>query len=103
MSKIRLQNIFDVPTLARNLAVLLRDLTFGDNFKSFSYSGTLAANGETKIRNELKVRPNSYIIRYQEGNALITASTTDWTDDWIYMYNHDASNSATVKIIFWRE
>lgn len=103
MSKIRLQNIFNIPNLTRNLAVLLRDLTFSDNFRSFTYEGTLAANSETKIRNQLSVRPNSYIIRFQTGNALITASTTDWDDDFVYMQNHDASNSATVKIIFWRE
>jgi hypothetical protein len=90
-------------TLTRNLAILLRGLTFKDNFRSFTYSGTLSANGETKIRNQLTQIPNRYIIGFQTGNALITASTTEWTSDWIYMQNHNATNDAVVNIIFWRE
>jgi hypothetical protein len=103
MSKIRLTNITNIKELARNLSSLLSDITMKDNMRSFTYEGTLAANGETKIRNLLTILPNSYIIRYQSGDALITSSTTAWTDDFIYMENHHATNIATVKITFWKE
>lgn len=102
MSKIRLQSIFNISNLTRNLAVLLRDLTFGDNFRSFTWSGTIKAGAEKRIRNTLTLRPNSYIIRYQTGDGLVTASGTDWTDDYVYMKNN-GSNDVTVKITFWRE
>ena len=103
MSKISLQNIFNLTNLTRNLSVFLRDLTFKDNFRSFTYDGTILANTEAKIRNKLTVRPNSYIIRFQIGNALVTAGSTDWDDNFVYIKNHDATNSAAVKITFWRE
>lgn len=103
MAKIRLQNIFNLSNLTRNLAVLLRDLTFKDNFTSFTWEGSIPANSEQKIRNELTIRPNSYMIRYQTGNALITASNTTWDDEFLYMQNQDSTNAATVKIVFWRE
>ena len=82
---------------------MLRDLTFTDNVNSFTWEGTIPANSEQKIRNSLNVRPNSYIIRFQTGNALVTSSTTTWDDNFIYMQNHDATNDATVTITFWRE
>lgn len=107
MSKIRLQNIFDISNLARNLAVLLRDLTFSDNFRSFSTTITIPdqteASGDYKIRNQLSVRPNSYIIRMQTGNALVTAGDTLWDDNFIYMKNHSTTIDAVVTITFWRE
>lgn len=103
MSKIRLQNIFNLSNLTRNLAVLLRGLTFSDNFYSFSTTVTIAANTEERIRNQLTSRPNSYIIRFQTGNAIVTAGDTLWDDDWLYIKNHDASNAAEVTITFWRE
>jgi hypothetical protein len=98
-----LDKITTLTRLVKELSVGLIKLNFGDNFQSFRYSGTLLANQETKIRNELNFIPNSYLISYQTGNALVTSSTTEWTKDFIYMYNQDASNSAIVKIIFWRE
>jgi hypothetical protein len=103
VSKLSLANIKNLPELARNLMISLRDITFKDNFRSFTYEATISANSEVKIRNRLTVRPNSYIIRFQTGDALVTAGTTIWDDDFLYMQNHDATNAATVKITFWRE
>jgi len=100
--KFRLQTIREFSLLVKELATGLRDLTFGDNFNSFEWNGTITANTEEKIRNTLTITPSKYIIVHQVGNALITAGATEWDGNFVYLKNNDATNSATIKIIFMR-
>lgn len=99
--KFNLERIKDIVNLTRQLAVGLRDLDFTDNFTSFEKTVTISATTEARIRNELNIKPTRYIIVSQEGNGLITKGTTDWTDDFIYIYNN-GSVTVTATIIFFK-
>lgn len=91
------------PKLIKELGVIFKDLSLEDNFSSYKIEDlALPANTETKIRNGLDHLPTKYIIVKQTGNALITAGDTVWTNDFLYLKNHDASNSATITVIFFK-
>ncbi len=99
--KFRLEIIKDFKSLVKELTNGLRSLDFTNNFKSFEWTGTIAATTELKIRNELTQKPTKYIILYQTGNALITASdTTLWDNNFVYLKNNSATTSATVTVQF---
>lgn len=99
--KFRTAVLNTLPKLIKELGVVLKDISFEDNFTSFTVSDwTIPANTEDKIRNELPIRPSKYLIVKQTGNALITAGSTAWDDDFLYMKNHSATDSATITIIF---
>lgn len=87
--------------LLKELITGLKRLTFADNMETFEFSGTIAANTEKKIRNPLTSIP-SYVIINGVGNALVTKGNTNWSTDFVYIKNHDASNSSTVKAIFFK-
>lgn len=101
MAKFNIERIKDIVNLTRQLAVNLRDLTFTDNFKGFEETVTIPATSEIQIRNSLNFIPTRYIIVSQEGNGLVTKSTTEWTTNFIYLYNNGAS-SVTIKVQFFR-
>ena len=101
--KFRTAVLTDISRLVKELGVVLKDITFGDNFKSFQTTDlNVAANTEEKIRNELNVIPTKMLIVKQTGNALVTAGDTEWDSNYVYIKNHDGSNSATVTVIFMR-
>ena len=103
MAKFRIETLSNIANLTKELATGLRNITFSDNFTAFEESDlTIAANTEAKIRNKLTIKPTKYIIIYQTGNALVTAGDTAWSDDFLYLKNHDSSNSATVSVLFLR-
>jgi 3-oxoacyl-(acyl-carrier-protein) synthase len=99
--KFNLERIKDIVNLTRQLAVGLRDLSFTDNFTSFETTLTVAATTEARIRNELSVKPTRYVVVSQEGNGLITKGTTEWTDNFLYLYNNGAA-SVTFTVIFFK-
>lgn len=99
--KFNLERLRDFAKLTRELAVGLRDLTFADNFRSFEKVVTIAATTEEQIRNELSFIPTRYIIVSQEGNGLITKGTTEWSSNFLYLYNNGAA-SVTATVIFFR-
>ena len=88
--------------MRKELGQIFRDITFADNFTSFEITLEIAANTEEKIRNQLTIRPSGYIIKKQIGNALVTAGDTVWDDTFLYIKNHDSTNSVTITIIFIR-
>jgi len=67
--------------------------------EGFEATVTISATSELAIRNELTFIPTRYIILSQTGNGLITKGTTDWTSDYVYLYNNGAV-SVTVTIFF---
>lgn len=90
------------------LAAGLKRLDFVDNFTSFE-SGEITINDQTqtpgdyKIRNQLDpIIPRSMIIVKQTGNALVTAGTTEWDSDFVYLRNHSTTIDAVVKVIFFK-
>ena len=98
--KFSLDTVFDIKQLLKELRTGLGRLDFLNNFESFETEVTIAANTESKIRNQLTFIPTRVIITKQTGNALVTAGDTAWTTEFLYIKNHDASNSATVKLLF---
>ena len=98
--KFSLGTIFDLKQLLKELGTGLNRLDLVENFRSFETEVTIAANTEEKIRNQLTFIPNRVIIVKQTGNALVTAGPTAWDSNFVYMKNHDGSNSATVKLLF---
>jgi hypothetical protein len=100
--KFRLEAIKELKQLIKELAVGLRSLTFSDNFQSFEWSGTMPASvSNQKIRHSLTITPTKYIIVHQVGNAIITAGSTSWDSEFVYMTNNTATD-ATVTIIFFK-
>jgi hypothetical protein len=103
MAKFRTAVLNELTKLVKELGVVLKDLTFTDNFTNFeTVDLALPANTETKIRNEMNIVPTKMLIVKQTGNALITAGDTAWDSNFLYIKNHDASNAATATIIFLR-
>jgi len=98
--KFSLDNLQNLKLALTELATGLTRLDFIDNFRSFEIEVTIPANTEAKLRNRLTKIPERYIIVKQVGNALVTAGTTPWDINFIYMQNHSAVNAVTVKLIF---
>lgn len=101
--KFRLEGLKDLAQLVKELANGLRNLDFSNNFNGFqtTVSNDPTVSQDIKIRNELTFIPTKYIILSQEGNALITKhATNEWTSDYLYLYNNDASNAVTITVLF---
>lgn len=96
--KFNIERLQKISQLTRNLAVGLRNITFGDNFNSFETTVTIGAGLETRIRNPLTLQPTRYIIVSQKGNGLITKSGT-WSNEHVYLTNNGAVE-VTATIIF---
>ena len=99
--KFNLERIEDIINLTRQLAVGLRDLTFGDNFKSFETTIEISATSEAKIRNQLNIVPTKYIITSQTGAGQVTKGTTTWDDNYVYLYNNGGS-AVTITVTFFK-
>lgn len=98
--KFRIEGLNSLKSLVKELALGLRNLTFGDNFNGFETTVTIAATSEQAVRNELTKTPTKYIILSQEGNGLITKGTTSWDSNYIYLYNNGAvSVTATIFVM----
>ena len=99
--KFSIANIFNLAQLKKHLAAGLERLSFADNFEGFEITLVIPATSEAKLRNQLKFIPSKYIVLFQQGNGLVTAGTTEWTTDFLYMQNHGASQ-VTIKLQFLR-
>jgi hypothetical protein len=100
--KFRIEVITVFKQLLKELSVGLRDLTFTDNFHSFEWSGTIVASETNyKIRHSLQLTPSKYIIVHQTGNAVVTAGSTLWDSNYVYMTNNTATD-AVLTIIFFK-
>ena len=99
--KFSLENIFDLKQLIKHLAPGLERLSFKDNFDGFEVTLIIPASSELKFRNQLKYIPSEYIIKFQQGDGLITAGDTTWTSDFLYMKNNGGSQ-VTAKVQFLR-
>ena len=84
----------------KDLLVGLGHLSLTDNFDSFLWEGTIAANTTVEINHPLGATPSSRLILRQQGYALVTDSTTQWTKTSVFLRNEDAANSATLKVLF---
>ena len=99
--KFRIEGLKDLKSLIKDLALGMRKLDFSNNFEGFETTVDIEATSELSIRNELTFIPTRYIILSQTGNGLLTKGTTDWSTDYIYIYNNGAV-TVTATIIFMR-
>lgn len=96
-----LSSFSDIKQIIKELGTGLRRLDLVNNFDSFEVEAIIAANTEAAIRNELTSVPN-YVIINTVGNALVTKGPTEWSNDFVYLKNHSATDSATIKAIFFK-
>lgn len=85
----------------------LKRLDFINNFESFEVTVTVPDQtqtpGDYKIRNELDPAiPTRMIITKQTGNALITAGTAEWTQDYVYIRNHSTTIDGVITVVFFK-
>lgn len=100
--KFALETLARLKEVTQQLSQGLLNLTISDNFNSQSNQVVISPGQEIEIRNRLKFIPNAYIIRYQVGNGNVTASSTLWTRNNLYMFNH-GPDEVTATISFWKE
>jgi hypothetical protein len=84
----------------RELFIGLDNLSFADNFETFLWEGSLAVNEVKQIVHPFRQAPSGYIIYKQIGNAVVDASTTDWTNEVVYLRNNSGANAVSLKVIF---
>ena len=77
----------DVIGSIRTWATLLRNLTFGDNFKSFEWSGEIVAGQTVTITHPLKVVPTRFIVLDSVDGAspVFRPSENTPTSDFFYL------------------
>lgn len=90
----------DLNSVMRELFIGLNNIRFTDNFKSFQWQGTLGVSEVRQIVHPLEKTPTGYIIYKQVGDGVVDASTTEWTNEVVYLRNNSASNSIVVTVIF---
>jgi len=98
--KFNLNNLIDIKKLIQELSVGLKRLDFTSNFESFKTSVIIPAGTTAKIRHDLGVIPQEYLILSQSGNGLITRDPTTWTVDHVYLYNNGAVTVELTVIFF---
>lgn len=98
--RFRLQGLTELKQVVKELAVGLRNLTFGDNFQSFELDLVIPASGTVSTRNQLTIQPSRYIIVSNDGDSSINR-TTPWNESYI-SFKNNGSVEATVKIIVLR-
>lgn len=99
--KFRIEGLKTFKSLVKELALGLRRLDFSNNFESFEVSVEISATSEASIRNQLNFIPTRYIIVSQTGNGLITKGTTEWDNNYLYLYNNGAV-TVNATVIFLR-
>ena len=90
----------DLAFTLRDLANVLRSLSFEDNFDAFVETVTILAGTELAIRNKLSVVPTKRII-LRSKSELIVDGVTEWTASHVYLKNLDIADQ-TVTVAFIR-
>jgi len=92
----------NIRNLMRELSNGLSKLTFRDNFQGFETEITIPAASVKQIRNEVDFIPSKRIIVRQDVEAAISDSTTEWTSDFVFLENHNATNQVILTVQFLR-
>lgn len=79
-------------------------LNLVDNFRGFTWTGTIPANSEMEIPNKVPGRliPSSFIITMAEGCNSIVKGSTEWSSNLVSLKNFNATTDATVTVFFFR-
>jgi hypothetical protein len=98
--KFSLSQLLDYNKIIRELSTGLSRLDFVDNFICSEVSVTIANGDEAKVRHGLAITPSRYILSFQRGNGLVTATGT-WTSDFAYLTNN-GPDEVTIKVLFFK-
>ena len=88
--------------LVAQLEVLFRAINFKDNFKSFTWSGSIAAGEEQRIVNGLGDYVPLGMVIESESAPLICKGDTAWDNNNIYIKNVGTSSTVTCEVTFYR-
>lgn len=97
MAKFRIENLKDIGRIVKELAVGLRDLTFGDNFTSFEINDTIDTGSTIIVRNQLDSIPTRYIVLSSDSDGVISKGSP-WNTNFV-SFKNNGSATATVKIV----
>lgn len=93
--------IREVTNWAGDLSSGLQRLNFTDNFKTFTWSGTIGNGDTVQITHAFGAVPSGWIIVRHTGDIDIVETGT-WTNDFAYLINNGAAD-ATITVIFFRD
>lgn len=77
----------------------LSNLTFEDNFNSFTWTGTIPAATEVRIQNTLGREVSGRLLLRHSGGIVVDGDTT-WTKDFVYLKNSSSSSAAEITVVF---
>lgn len=81
-------------------AILLRNLTFTDNFSGYEWEGSIDAGEERRITHPLKRIPTRFIVvESRETPLLIKGRENNPTKDFFYVQNIATTSTFTGKIV----
>lgn len=91
----------DLQYVMKELATVLRNLSFEDNFQGWVEEVTIPAGAELKIFNRLQNTIPSYrlILRGKAGSELVVDGDTAWDFENVYLKNTGGS-PVTVTVAF---
>ena len=88
-------------TSLKDLFSGLNNLTFDDNFQSFTASVKLKSGEEGRVGNQLKVAPSKMIVVRLKGHGVISEGSTGWNNAEVSVKNH-GPDTVTATILFLR-
>lgn len=88
----------ELKKILRDLQLGLNELSFQDNFKSFTTTVEIGAGVEVAIRHDLRVVPR-YRVILRSNSHEITDGDTPWDVNFVFLKNNGAS-SASVTVVF---
>lgn len=83
----------------QDLAQILINLSFQDNFKRMIWEGTIPANTEVLIPHRLKVVPSGYVVIRRKG-GIIEDGDTVWTSTMVSLRNQSSTSDSIAKVVF---
>lgn len=91
----------DLPSLVKELSVLLTRLSIVDNFGGFLWEGSIPQGDEVRIRNQLANRvPRYFLLIDARGTNLIVRGDEAWSLNYVTLQNIDAALDAEVSVFF---
>lgn len=89
----------DIKATLNEWAVLLRSLSFRENFRSYEWEGEIEAGKEQPIAHGLKVIPTRFIVLDAQGTNAIVRGDTRPTVDRFYVKNVATTSTFKGKIL----
>ena len=91
--------IRDIEDLIVELRSGFSKLDLTENTESFKTSIKINPKAELRVPNQLRVAPTQYLIVSQEGNGLVTKSSTPWNDKSLYLKNN-GNSAVKITVVF---